>query len=314
MTTVLTELKAIFEQSEGLIDFPARQFIDLLMELGEVFPLDEAFDELFEVVLSVAQKRDSSATAGLMLLRRGAQKLERGQPYEAIRVLGRAHQRLALRECREELVAALALCARAYEAAGLFWAARASMLLAASQAVREFYEEGTLTRQAYSCIFYLVRLELQLGRVPYVLAFMNRLALFSQLIKLDDAERESVADEWRHIDFVLGSLLLKTDFFDLKFLTRLPVTLERLKLDFAWMALLYILGHEDRLRADRVFPETDTAEDVHTAFAGALKKVDDVGLPQVPQFLNSRRIEMRSSVLGCAITAELRTRIGRASW
>ena len=52
----------------GLIDFPARQFIDLLMELGEVFPLDEAFDELFEVVLSVAQKRDSRLGPGALIV------------------------------------------------------------------------------------------------------------------------------------------------------------------------------------------------------------------------------------------------------
>jgi hypothetical protein len=305
LNAVLAELKEIFEHSKGLVDFPARQLIDLLMELGEALPLDDAFDKLFEVVLPIAQERDSGATAGLMLLRRGAQKLECGQRYEAIRLLGRAQQRLALRECREELVAALALCARAYEAAGLFWAARASMLLAASQAIKEFYDEGTPTRQAYSCLFHLVWLELQLGRVPYVLALVNCLALFSHLINLDDAEREAVTDEWRHLDFVLGILLLKTDFFDLKYVARLPATLERFKLDFAWMALLYILGHEDRLRAQQVFPETDTPEDVHAAFAGALKKVDDVDLPQAAQFLNSRKIAMRSSVLGCAITAEV---------
>src|SRR5262249_22922185 len=121
---VLTEFRTVFEQSKGLLNFPTRKLIDLIMEIGDVFPIDNTFDEIFEAVLVLAQERDSSATAGRMLLRRGMQKLDHDQPYEAIRLLGRAQQRLALRECRDELVTALALCARAYEAAGLLWAAR----------------------------------------------------------------------------------------------------------------------------------------------------------------------------------------------
>jgi hypothetical protein len=80
LKTVLTEFRTIFEQSKGLVNFPARKLIDLLMELGEAFPLDNVFDEIFEAVLVLAQERDSSATAGRMLLRRGMQKLEHDQP------------------------------------------------------------------------------------------------------------------------------------------------------------------------------------------------------------------------------------------
>jgi hypothetical protein len=57
------------------------------MEIGELFPVEGAFDELFELVPDLAQERDSNATAGRMLLRRGKQKLGNGQPYGAIRLL-----------------------------------------------------------------------------------------------------------------------------------------------------------------------------------------------------------------------------------
>ena len=149
---VLTAFQIIFAQSQGLVDFPTRELIDLITEIGELFPFDTAFEKTFEAVLAVAQERDGQATAGRMLLRRGTQLLEQHQPYEAIRTLGRAQQRLALRECRGEFVTALALCARAYEAAGLLWAAHASMLLATSQALRDFWEDGTVTKQAYACL------------------------------------------------------------------------------------------------------------------------------------------------------------------
>jgi hypothetical protein len=305
LKTALAEFQTIFEQGKTFVDFPARELIDLLMELGEALPLDNTFDEVFEVVVTLAQERDSSATAGRMLLRRGKQKLNSDQPYEAIRLLGRAQQHLALRECRGELVTALALCAQAYEGAGLLWAARASMLVATSQALREFWEEGTFTRQAYACLRRLIWLELQLCRVPCVLAWIETAALLTHTIKLDGEEQEALDDEWRHLDFTLGLLLLKTEFFDLKFITRLAAVLERFRLDFSWIALLYALGHEDKLREDKVFPENDTPEDVLALFIDAVKKVEATDLPQAPQFLDKRKLELRSSVLGCAILAEL---------
>jgi len=305
LKTALAEFRKLFEQSKKLVDFPARDLIDLLMELGEELPLDNTFDEIFEVVLALAQERDSSATAGRMLLRRGTQKVDSGQSYEAIRLLGRAQQRLALRECRAELVTALALCAQAYEGAGLLWAARASMLFAASQALREFWEEGTFTRQAYACLRRLIWLDIQLCRVPCALAWVETAARFSHTIKLDREEEESLHDEWNHLDLTLGLLLLKTEFRDLKYVTRLAGVLERLNLDFSWIALLYALGYEDRLRADKLFPESDSPEDVLAVFTDAVDKVETSDLSQTPQFLDKRKIELRSSVLGCAITVEL---------
>ncbi len=302
---VFAEFQAVFEQSKGLIDFPARELVDLVMEFGEVFPLSDAFDEIFEAVLAFAQERDTQATAGRMLLRRGMQKLEHDQPYEAIRLLGRAQQHLAIRECRGELVTALALCARAYEAAGLLWAARGSMLFATSQALREFWEEGAVTRQAYACLRRLSWLELQLGRVPCALAWIETAALLSQTIKLDEGEQEALHNEWMNLDFTFGFLLLKIEFFDVKNVTRLAAILGQLHLDFSWTALLYVLGHEDRLRADKVFPEDESSEDVLASFTDAVSKIEVSDLPPAPEFLDKQKLELRSSVLGCSVVVEL---------
>jgi hypothetical protein len=305
LKAVLTEFQTIFVESKGLVNFPARDLIDLVMELGEVFPFNNAFDKIFEDVLTVAQERDSSATAGRMLLRRGMQKLDHDQPYEAIRLLGRAQQHLTLRECNDELVTTLALCAQAYEAAGLLWAARASMLLATSQALMEFSEEGTVTRQAFACLRRLTWLELQLGRVSCVLAWVESTVLFSHTIKLNTQEREALHSEWMHVDLTLGLLLLKTEFFDLKHVTNLAAALGQFRLDFSWIALLYILGHEDWLRAEKVFPENETSEDVLGVFTDAVNTIEPTDLPGAPEFLDKRKIELRSSVLGCGIIAEL---------
>jgi hypothetical protein len=179
------------------------------------------------------------------------------------------------------------------------------MLLAASQALKEFWTEGTVTRQAYSCLCGLAWIEMQLGRIPCILSFIESLGLYGHAVRLDVAEREIMTEEWAHIDFVLGVLLLKTDFFDLKYTIRLPAVLKRLRLDFAWSALLYLLGHEDRLRTDHVFSDVETAEDIQAGFTAALKKVDDGDLAAAPQFLNGRKLELHSCVLGSEVVVEL---------
>lgn len=94
--------------------------------------------------------------------RRGVQKLKGKRPNDAIRLLGGAQQDLALHESRS--VRALSLCASAYEQAGLLWAARGSMLLAASQALKEFTECGKITPPGAACVR-LIWLELQLGHI-----------------------------------------------------------------------------------------------------------------------------------------------------
>ena len=141
---MLNEFKSLFENSKHLLDFPLAELIDIFMEIGDAFPSDDTFDGFFETMLPIAEERQSRAGKGRMLLRRGEQKLRANRPYEAIRLLGRAQHELALHETIYELIATLAMCSAAYERAGLLWAARASMLLAASQALNEFWSEGRL--------------------------------------------------------------------------------------------------------------------------------------------------------------------------
>jgi hypothetical protein len=301
---VLVEFQTIFDESKGLVDFPARQFIDLIMEMGELFADDAAFDKTFEIVLDVAKERESRETAGRMLLQRGMQLLEHHRPYEAIRYLGRAQQQLAIRECRAEFVTALALCSSAYEAAGLLWAAHASMLLAASQALQDFWDDGTVTKQAHACLRRLTWLELQLGHVPCVLTWIETTAVIQRAIDLDSTRQESLRNEWMHLDLALGTLLLKTDFFDLKGLGALPATLEQFHLDFSWTALLYALGYEDRLRTDKVFPDDETSENVLNVFTQAVTQTEATDLPQ-PDFLDKQKLHLQSSVLGCTVLVEV---------
>jgi hypothetical protein len=89
---IFREFKEVVLSSKGLVNFPIHSLIKTLIEIGENSADDPSFDELFEVLLSVSQERESKAKSGSMLLRRGSQKLRNGNFYESIRLLGRAQQ------------------------------------------------------------------------------------------------------------------------------------------------------------------------------------------------------------------------------
>jgi hypothetical protein len=300
---VFRAFRDVFEKSKGLIDFPAKQFVKLLMELGDLLPDDEEFDAAFESALALARERESRTVSGRMLLRRGRQKLKSGKPYEAIRLLGRAQQDLALHESRGEMVLALALCAAAYEAAGLLWAARGCMLLAVNQSLREFWENGHIIPPALTCLHRLIWLELQLGRVPCVLAWAETFLVMSSAVEHEPELQRQLAEEWTKLDGVLGLLLLRTDCTDLRDLASLPPVLEKLHMDGSWMALLYALGYKEMLRAEKVIPVEEKPESVAKFFDKWLSQPAGNDLPSVPEFLDRRTVELHSTVLGCEIVA-----------
>lgn len=302
---VLEGFCKVFAESEGLVNFPVAPLIEILMELGEYLPDEPGFDELFESVLLLSQQRESKATSGRMLLIRGRQKLLGGNCYEAIRLLGRAQYNLAMRECRGELIAALALCASAYESVGLLWAARSNMLLAASQAFSEYWEDGIITIQTFACLQRLIWLELQLGRIPITLAWIELATVVAQALGLDGEAQEKFVKERETQDLVLGILLLKTAFKDLQCLKFLPTVLENLSFRHSWIALLYALGYEDTLRSEGWIPQEEDEGSVCEFFNTWIAQPASHDLPELPEFLVGTKVELRSQVLGCNIVAEV---------
>lgn len=301
---IFNEFRKVFEEGKGLVNFPVAPLIKILMELGEYLPDGPGFDELFESVLLLSQERESRATSGRMLLRRGKQKLLSGKRYEAIRLLGRAQHDLAMRECRGELIDALALCASAYESVGLLWAAHSSILLAASQAFNEYWEDGTITLQAFACLQRLIWIELQLGQIPIALACIENATVIAQVLRLDEEDQERFLKERENQDQVLGILLLKTAFKDLHCLEAIPVILENLGFHHSFVASLYALGYEDTLRSEGWIPQEEDESCVCDFFNDWIVQPASRDLPQAPEFLVEDRVKFRSQVLGCNVVAE----------
>lgn len=304
LDTVLKNFKKILVECEGLAEFPLISITQIILELGEFLADSTEYDELFEVVVRITQSRASEGEAGVALLHRGYQKIQAGKKFDAIRVLGRAQQKLAMREYHMEWVASLASCGVAYEAVGLLWAARANMLLAANHALSEYWKHGTLVPQTLLFLQKLIWLELQLGRVPYVLAWIETASLFAGRLLLDDEKKDAFYKERDAQDLVFGLLLLKTDVWDLKRIGLLPQVLDEVELYSTRMALLYALGYEDFLQMEGVIPENKTSETIRNLFARWLFQPANYDLPDHPEFLLESKIKLYSFVLGCKITIE----------
>jgi hypothetical protein len=300
---ILRELAAVVRSSEGLVGYPFAPLVQILTELGNVLGTRPTYEEVFDTVLQTVVCREGEVSAARMLLTRGAQQLDTGRPYEAIRTLGCALGRLYKYESRPDEVRALCLCAWAYEQVGLLWAARGTMLSAASIATNDFWTNNKATPQQAVCYSRLKWIELRLGRLPHLLAWHEldrvvRAALADQGCNMERLSRHN-----QTFDPILGILLLRAGLWELQELARMPDVLNGLDLPSAAVALLYALGHEDEVPPQLLdeLVSSDAKRDLFRRWRDqpAAKKISTK-----PVLCTRRTVTLSSNVLGCQITVD----------
>ncbi len=294
----LSSLKDVIARSAGLIGYPLKPLLDSMAEIGKYFVGVAEFDDLFEVIVKAASARDSEVSAGRLLLGRGEQQLLQKQPVDAIVTLGRAFGLLFKHEARHDVVHALYLCAQAYEDVGLLWAARGTLLAAASVATNELWQYGEVTPYQAKCYRRLKWIELRLGRLACILAWHQLdIVVRNHLAKRGDDSEGSRPAELAFAVF-LARLMLRTRHSDLEWLETLPDVLDRLGLDLASDALLYALGHTKRLEA----AAREMGEDADDFAVKWRNLKSDVPLPRYPDICNRSTVSLETRVLGCKIT------------
>ena len=301
--SVLRDLQEMVRQGEGLVGYPLEPLIELLTELGKLIDGEIAYEELFETIVEVASARKGEVAAASMLLKRGEQQLDTDRPYDAIRSLGRAFRGLYKHESRYDAVRALYLCGCAYERVGLLWAGRGTMLRAASLATDELWRYGKVTPLQAACYGRLKWMELQLGRLPHLLAWHEVDRVVRNILADQRYDITRLAAGEQAFDLILGILLLKTDLWELTRLSTLPDVLERLDLPGASTALMYALGHEEELR-DEGFCQAWGEEDLYTIFIKWHNQPALEDLPERPSLCDGTKVTLSSTILGCQITAE----------
>jgi hypothetical protein len=177
LPSLLTSISGILKDADGHPDYPVESIVQIIRELGRIVGGDETYDGLIEEVIQFQAKRVSKAEQGRIRLDLGSQKLEAGKTYDAIDQFAKAQSLLAQEEHKSEFVRALAGTALGYEAAGLLWAARANLVVALDRTLYEYLHDGQIPPQALPLLRKLVWVELQLGRIPCVLIWVEWLGL-----------------------------------------------------------------------------------------------------------------------------------------
>lgn len=297
VTSILTTLRGILERADGLLDYPFDSVLQIVKELGPVLGDQPEFDSLFELVMALQSARAGRGEEGRLRIERGRQKLEAGDRYGAISQFAKAQTLLAHEEHREEFMLALAGTALGYDAAGLSWAARANMVLALDRSLSEFRLSGSVAPQAVPLLRKLIWLELQLGRVPAALLWIDMLNVISQAVQLDEGQRAALQDEHTMVEAVLCILILRTRVCDWLSLDRVPEYLETLHLPMAREAALFALGHESMFRSEFDLPD----EDLDEFFGLLLQQPAAHDLPDTAEWNVGDPVVMESSILGCRV-------------
>jgi hypothetical protein len=303
----LSALRKVLGEVRRQIEFPLEPVVRIVRELGNVIGDSPGYDELLDVVIDIERERDGDRVAGELLLQRGLQKLERKKAYDAINDLARSQLLLAQDDSRDEFIAALGGTGLAYEATGLLYAARANLVSALDRCLYSWFKERAVDRRALPLLKKLAWIELQLGRVPYVLAWVKWFAPIQVALSLNEADTKELEAEAHAIDRVLGILILRTRHEDWALLTRLPDLLSSLGLEMSRAAALFMLGYEDKVRQ-----EYGAANDNLNQFASdwlAAPAAQD--LPMQPAW-HFGTTTMRTVILGCQIEVLVRGGVASA--
>jgi len=293
----LREFSEIIQESEALVGFPFLSLADTLIALGEFLGTLPEFDTLHGELVEVVARRKGEVEGARLLLQRAEQQLDVDRPVDAICSIGKALHRLAKEESRSAFCRALYACACAYERIGLLWAARGTLLVAASVSMSDFWNYEDVTPFQAICLRRLKWIEIQLGRVPQALSWHEVDSVIRGILIAHGYDEATLREGSREFDAVLGLLLLKTDFWELKDLVRLPDQLSSMGLNLASVALLYALGHESEVKAG-LTTELGDQEDL-SLFVNWRDQPASEDLPEAPNLCNQAKVEFRSSVLGC---------------
>lgn len=257
------EFSDILTSARRLGEFDVMRFVKLVEVIGGSAGDAPAYDKLVDQIADLVSERKSEGEGARIRLTR-AKQLSFDRNLDMIRIFGRVGRELVKREYSDDFIDAMQHLSLAYQSAGLFWAGRASLLVAAAHIAIEGERDGdfdiallpTLELLAWQC--------LRLRHLPDMLLAHQTLRGALLTFPLSDASKDRLSKRLTEFDMALGSMLLNCTESELAQLAGLPDVLEGLDLLTARTALLYALGYEDELRADGSIPTEEPTFEVVT--------------------------------------------------
>ncbi len=301
MDEIFGELKEIINKASHLPDFPLETQLKTLTELGDFFSGRPTYDQLFETIIHVSETQSGEIAAAKLLAIRGKRDLKSGRPYNAIKHIGQALRKLYRNESKYKAIEVLLLQAAAYRQVGLKWAARGTLLAATSLAINDLWKYEDINIYQAECVLRLQWIELELGRLPQLLAWHEVWSIIKDALINKGYDEEIFLNEGFRFDHGVATLFLDASLDDLKRLPRLPKTLKEMGLLSSQIALLYALGHEEEIAKDELY----MAAFADRSFEEFFTKLYNSAIwgETRPQLVrdDEHKQRMTSRVLGCQI-------------
>ncbi len=238
---VFSSMHEIVKEGENLVGFSFYEVSDLVTELDSAFGELESYEKLLDYITEYTTRREGEVRGAILWLKRGAKRLESNEPYQSIKLIGKSLAPLYKKESEKDLYAALNILSAAYTKVGLLWASRANLLLAASIVTGKFWRSGDILSAQVYAYMRLAKVELQLGRVNYALAWWELASVASSQV-----EEETISEtEYLSFDAYLSQCILNTPIDRIGSIQRLPDFLDKAQLFVSRAMCLYSLGHED---------------------------------------------------------------------
>lgn len=299
--STLHAMRQALGEAKGLLEFPVSTVVRFAREVFDVIGDSPAHDELMDAVTDLERARNGDRAAGELHLQRGMKKLELKKPYEAIDNLAKAQFLLAQEETWDEFIAATAGTGLAFESTGLLYAARATFVGALDRCLYAHFKLGKADPRALPLVKKLIWVEMQLGRVPYVLAWLGMLPAIQSAQGATQEQSQELRNELEAIDSVLVILLLRTSRSDWQHLTKLPDLLLNHGLHVSWSAALFMLGQVDLVK--REFQKGDS--DLQQFYSNWIDAPVASDLPSEPIW-HIGPATYRTVVLGCRLSVTAR--------
>lgn len=298
----LSQFGRLLEDSKSLGGFQFQRFKEVFEVFGQVFGEHPVYDEVFEAVLSIIEKRSSESAAGQQLFKRGLQKIEADHPYDAIRYLGRAMARFIKHEEHRRLETCLAGLAHAYSACGLYWAEYCALMSLLSMLLARFQDDHSahIQRGLKSACEQLTLNCLRTGNVPGFLYFYKLEKILEASRQDDKGEHEdaSGSSDSNTRDVVLAIALLQATAEQTKTLAYLPDYLEQLGLLTSCFAVTFMLGGPKRLRDEKFVPASEGDEEIWKMVSQVISQPAREQIPTTIELRDGEKAVFYSLLLG----------------
>jgi hypothetical protein len=234
-------LSEVIKKCSSYIGYPFESILESIKVLGELYSDNSYYDDLYDILVDVQEKRTSAISSGRNFLQRAFQKYEANLYGDTIIYLGKSIVKISRNENEFELILVLRLLGNCYRNIGLLWAANNALISALALCIKNWFTKGVIDVKAYFIAIELCKNEILLGRIPQLLSIY-------ELIKVLKIHKEQIGEISEDESPEFFEMAIANRFLNSEYsldLCKLPDIMNAKEMWFSADAILYLLGYND---------------------------------------------------------------------